>query len=123
MCTLQNVISQWQDVHRDTTALMNRVQYAKFLTFKAVRNSRFSALVTEPGRITLPFDAVRHDGLNARLSAVRSTLDMVCRELDEKNTYKHHAQDIANLRLKFGDTQRLLDQWYCDKLKECSEHK
>lgn len=115
MCTVQTVVLQWQDVHRDTTALMNRVQYAKLLTFKAVRNSRFAGLVSEPGRITLPFDAVRHDGLNARLNAVRSSLDMVCRTLDEKNTYKHHAQEIANLRVKLGDTQQLLDQWYCDK--------
>lgn len=117
MCTVQNVLSQWQDVHSDTIGLMSRVQYSKFLAFKAARKSRFAALVPEPGRITLPFDPVRHHGLSARLSAVVVSLDMVCRELDERNTYKHHAEEIARLRVKVADTQRLLDRWFCDGQK------
>jgi hypothetical protein len=114
MSTLQNVVSQWRDVHRDITALMTRIQYMKFLAFKATRNSRYSSLVPEPGRVTLAFDAARHDGLNARLSAVRASLDMFCRDLDQKNTYKHYASEIDSLRVKIKHTQQLLDQWYCD---------
>ena len=117
MCTLENVQAQWQDVHRDTVALMSRVQYSKYLAYKAARKSRFAALVPEPGRITLPFDAGRHDGLSARLSAVVASLDMVCRELDEKNTYKQHAAEVTRLRVKMADTQHLLDRWFCDGQK------
>lgn len=114
MFSYELVLAQWEEVDRDVRSLLNRSQNARNTVHNALKNTPLAWMLASPGRILLPFDSVRHDGLCARLDAVRTSLDAYCRQLDERNRYKQRAYEITKLRDRIGGTQRLLDQWYCD---------
>lgn len=118
MYTYDMVYKQWSEVDRDVRQLLSKTQYAKYVLSNVLPSSTASGLVSHLGmqkaKITRPFDASRHNGLSARMDGVRASLDAFVRDIDEKNAYRANEYSIAVLRRKMGETQRILDQWYCD---------
>jgi hypothetical protein len=117
MLEWEDICVRWKAVDTDTRKLLTPGQHAKTMLHGLLKSTRAGWLVTEPGRISRPFNAVVHDQLTQRLHATRKQLETYCELLDERGTYNRFVDDIRSLRSKIAGTQRMLDVWFCQYKK------